>query len=425
MCAKKEVSYKRLDLTKRTIIQNGLDDKLSLSQIANHAGVSVSSVKREVDRYTIVARSVTHANAGAFEIRKEMAQLSIHCSRLQKTPMLCNGCRRVSNSICKRTRHLYRARIADQLASTKRRESRCGIDLSEDEATQQFELIRNGLAQGLSPAVIANTVEGVKVSESTIYRWCEKGYGGLKNIDLPKKVRYRPRKHTVQRPHKVVHDHKRLFEAFLELDEDRQLNRWEMDTVVGRQGIDSKCFLTLLHKPSHFQMAILVKDRSADCITQAIAKLSLALGDKIMDKLFDCVLTDNGKEFSQEEDLAALFVERGDATRLFFCDPAHSEQKGSCEKNHVEIRKLIPKGKTIFDALDDIDAITIMTQVNSLPRESLMWKTPFEVFRFYFEEAADKLFKYLSIEPTKDLHLTENYLNEMHTKRGLGLVVMS
>ena len=77
-----------------------------------------------------------------------------------------------------------------------------------------------------------------------------------------------------------------------------------------------------------------------------------ALGADGMARVFGAVLTDNGSEFADEGAIAALLGEREGETRLFYCDPRQSQQKGACERNHVEIRKLLPKGAGIrFDRL--------------------------------------------------------------------------
>lgn len=66
-------------------------------------------------------------------------------------------------------------------------------------------------------------------------------------------------------------------------------------------------------------------------------------------------------------------------TRVFFCDPLRSDQKGKCEKNHEEIRKILPKGKTDFDALRERDMAVLMSHVNSYARDSLNWATPYDL----------------------------------------------
>jgi len=49
-----------------------------------------------------------------------------------------------------------------------------------------------------------------------------------------------------------------------------------------------------------------------------------------MGRVFRAVLTDNGAEFSDEAAIAALLGEGPGETRLFYCDPGRSDQKGAC-----------------------------------------------------------------------------------------------
>lgn len=52
--------------------------------------------------------------------------------------------------------------------------------------------------------------------------------------------------------------------------------------------------------------------------------------------------------------------------RPYYCGPARTDQKGGCEKNHEEIRKLLPKGRGIrLDRLTRTDAALVMSQVSS------------------------------------------------------------
>ena len=88
--------------------------------------------------------------------------------------------------------------------------------------------------------------------------------------------------------------------------------------------------------------------------------------------MFRAVLTDNGAELSDEAAIAALLGEGPGETRLFYCAPGRSDQKGACERNHVEIRKLLPKGRGLrFDRLVPADLSLAMSHVNSEPRGAL------------------------------------------------------
>ena len=66
-------------------------------------------------------------------------------------------------------------------------------------------------------------------------------------------------------------------------------------------------------------------------------------GHDTFTSLFPVILTDNGSEFSNPKaiEFNENMVRR---TRIFYCEPSAPGQKGLCEKNHVEMRKILPKG---------------------------------------------------------------------------------
>ena len=85
---------------------------------------------------------------------------------------------------------------------------------------------------------------------------------------------------------------------------------------------------------------------------------------------------------SNEDGIASLLGERPGETRLFCCDPMRSDQKGACEKNHVEIRKLVPKGRGYrLDRLEREDAVLLMSQINSAPRGALAFMSLIQMFQ--------------------------------------------
>lgn len=417
--------YRRLSRSDREFIASALSNQMSFRQMAKELNVSASTVSREVKTNSFVCRKF-HGTVPVDMSQRESDTGGPRCYQLQnKVHKFCNGCKRLKSPMCTRQRHFYDARIADSLATTRRREAREGIDLSPEEAEHIFSLIEGALSQGLSPAYIANCIPDVEVSASSIYRWVEQNEGGLCNLNLRRKVKMKKRKHKVERARKVYHDPRRLYSAFVKLLDEHKASRWEMDTVVGRLGIDDKALLTLLHKPSHFQLALLLDMNDKEHVVAALSSLDSVLGNDAMARLFELVLTDNGKEFAAEQEIADLFGEAEGTTRLFFCDPAASNQKGSCEKNHTEIRKIIPKGKTLFDEITKEDARLIMSHVNSLKRQSLGWKDPIDYFLFYFGQDAQAVIDAFGIEHIKDPILTPQLLNESHSRRGLGPVVMN
>ncbi len=84
----------------------------------------------------------------------------------------------------------------------------------------------------------------VDLSPSTIYRWVSAGYDGMTNMELRRKVGYRPRKRAAGRA-ATRHSARRSYAAFLALGEDACAAAWEMDTVEGARE-DSACLLLAL-----------------------------------------------------------------------------------------------------------------------------------------------------------------------------------
>ena len=101
---------------------------------------------------------------------------------------------------------------------------------------------------------------------------------------------------------------RRSYAAFLALGEDACAAAWEMDTVEGARE-DSACLLTLLHRPSRLQLALLLGEKTSGCVAAALEGVRAVLGADGTRRVFRAVLTDNGAEFSDEGAIAALLGE--------------------------------------------------------------------------------------------------------------------
>ena len=116
-------------------------------------------------------------------------------------------------------------------------------------------------------------------------------------------------------------------------------------------------------------------------------KNTLHEADKDFFQLFPIILTDNGGEFARVDDIEMDV--RGES-KLFFCDPNRSDQKGRIEKNHTLIRDILPKG-TSFDNLTQEDINLVCSHVNSVKRAALNGKSAYELFAFTYGEEIPKL----------------------------------
>lgn len=409
-------AYGRLTRHERDTVQRMLERGASCRQIARELGRSPSTVCSEVASH----RFVTAPRERRGERVDASADLSAACPRLAAWPRCCNGCGRYRAIGCKRRPHVfYDARAAQLCADSVLVSSRRGIDADEPAAAARLEAIRGCLRRGLSPEQMAARNGGpVDLSPSTIYRWVAAGYDGMTNMELRRKVGYRPRRRAPAAS-ATRHSPRRSYAAFLGLGEDACAAAWEMDTVEGARE-DSACLLTLLHRPSRLQLALPLAAKDAESVA-ALGGVRSVLGAGGTGRVFRAVLTDNGAEFSDEGAIAALIGEEPGETRLFYCDPRRSDQKGACERNHVEIRKLLPKGRGLrFDRLVPADLSLAMSHVNSEPRGALGFATPARAFRAMLGDDAAALLEAYGIEdvPIDELDLTPGLIARARAERG-------
>ena len=362
---RRQKRYRRLDRAERAAIQNGLERGWSCRRMARELGRSPSTVADEVSRNRTVAK-------GPGKGERVRGVPDDACPKLLSWPRCCNGCRNLRYRCRRRWRCEYSAARAQALADAELRESRIGVDRDEAGFEYAMGLIRCDVARGLSPQQIALGRAGqIGASPSTIYRWISRGYAGMCDLDLRRKCGYKRRSRAAG-PKATAHGEARSFGAFMGLSEEERAAACEMDTVVGLKS-DRRCLLTLYQRPCKFQLALLMPGKDCGSTSDRLDALERAVGKAAFSRMFGLVLTDNGAEFS---DCAA--IERsallGAAKRcsVYYCDARQSQQKGGCERNHVELRKILPKGRGIsFDRLSGPDCAVLMSHLNSEPRPSL------------------------------------------------------
>lgn len=300
------------------------------------------------------------------------------CPRHQKPPYTCNSCQKRWGAGCGYPYRFYEAKNAHDQACKRRSESRAGIDCEPEAFERAIAAIGEGLKKGQSPAHVIATSDDVPFSTSTFYRLVGKGNAKkLTKLHLPRAVRYKPRKKQDPRssgriPRELLKG--RTYDDFKALDENLKAAAVEVDTVVGRLGVDRQSILTLYFRRFRFQLFLLLPEHTSDEVVNLIDVVDDLCGD-LFPKLCPVLLCDRGTEF-----VNVLRMENRrngtPRTRVFFCDPLQSQQKGGAEKNHCELRKILPKGKTDFDALTGRDMAICMSHVNSYCRDSLDWWSP-------------------------------------------------
>jgi IS30 family transposase len=445
MCA-----YRQLSMYDRNTIERGLSDGLSLRKVAKMTGRATTSISREiranrtqkkgrgkmaecVEKAMCATRGLCAACTQANRCCRHCPGhdcrtlcdtyiLRTACPRLGRGPWVCNGCKKSHWGCTRPLRFEYAAAIADHISAERKSACRCGVDMDEARFAEVMRTVRPAIARGLSPYETATLyADEVKVSPSTLYRWVARGYGGMANIELQRKVGFAPRKKTAPR-RQSHHGPDRSFEAFCALPEEEQAAATEMDTVWGRKR-DVQCILSLHKRPAHFQLYALLAEKTLEEFVAMLDRIERIVGREGFEEMFDPMLTDNGSEFEDPEALEASVTEPGRRRcRVFYCDPRQSQQKGRCEKNHTELRQILPKGRkrVSFDALNERDAATACSHANSTPRKSLCNMTPIAMFKAAFGGLAEKLLDALGVREVRrdELMLKREVLNVERASRG-------
>jgi IS30 family transposase len=231
----------------------------------------------------------------------------------------------------------------------------------------------------------------LRFSERTLYNYIDHGAFKIRNLDLPKKVKY-----SLRKPKKVLtkleYAYRRGrsysdFESYML--QNPNANVVEMDTVKGARG-SGKALLTMIFRSSNFMLIFLLPDGTINSVLAVFDMLTRILGLETFRRLFPVILTDNGVEFKAPHEMehATNGCQR---TRLFYCDPQASWQKPHIEKNHVFIRQILPKG-TSFGRLTNDDVTLVARHINSVAREMFENKTPFEMLdKQIYEKLLDSL----------------------------------
>ena len=236
---------------------------------------------------------------------------------------------------------------------------------------------------GYSPAAIAGEIKvkgkkfATNVCKATIYSYIEKGvFLRLTNKDLPekgkKKRKYRHVKKAA-RPSKGESIEKRPEEVARR----NTFGNWEMDTVVGKQGT-KKALLVLTERLTRHEIVILLKDKTAESVVKAINRLERRCG-KLFTKIFRTITVDNGSEFANCAGMEQSCVRKGNRTKVYYCHPYCSSERGSNENQNRMIRRRHPKG-TDFGAVSPAQVRKTEEWMNNYPRRIHGYRSAQDMF---------------------------------------------
>ena len=404
MSRKIKTNQKHMNQESRVIIEKGLDASKPLSTIAAELGKDPTTIAKEVKKHRAFQEHNKY-NEPAFRCalakdchRKNVCSTELFCKReckrcnkchifcpdytpfdyscpkTKKAPYVCNGCSKKSG--CRLDKYYYRATRAQREYKTLLSESRAGINATEEQIKALDDIVSPLIKKGQSVYMILHNHPEITQCEKTIYNYIDSGVFSIGNLDLPKKVTYKPRQ-----AHSTEIDDIGIFEGRTYKDLQNYLKEFpdtkitEMDTVVGPEG-STKVLLTLHFCAADFMMAFLLNSKEATGVETIFDNINKAIGTHTFCKTMPLIVTDRGGEF-KHPDALECGIDNILRTNIYYCDPMASWQKPHCEKNHEYIRKICPKTISTFDRLTQNDVKLMMSHINSACRESLGGLTPF------------------------------------------------
>lgn len=386
--------HKHFTFSDRVTIQYLIESypRCSASFIANQLNKTRAAV------YYELKNNVTRVKTKKESFKKEKDDFN--CATLKKFPFCCNACPKL---MCSHRSLIYNAYDAQDKARKTLVNSRINTKHRKFMIDILDEKVSPLILNGLSIDVALNTLGIKDVSSSTVRRYINKGLLTVRRIDLPSAVRFKVKdsyrvKSSAKISPRVLY--KRTYDDFLSyIEANPKSIVVQLDSLIGKLS-DKTAILTIYFNNSKFQFAFKYTRRNSD-INNIIANL-YDRGIELGYKLFDVILTDNGSEFKGLIDL-----ENNDdgvfKFKVFYCDPYRSYQKAECERNHGLIRRIIKKGKSI-DLISQFELDMTMSNINSYPRGSLEYRTPYTLFEEEYSSIILDLYNIIKIE-TKNIKL--------------------
>ena len=428
---KTQNSFSHLTLEERRIILAGITNGSTKTVIAQTIGKDKSTVGKEIRLH----RTLTYKCKMPLECNHykkcvygrqctpDCPEYSpFHCSRRDRSPGACNGCSDWSR--CRFDKYQYSPEEAHRDYRTTLTDSREGVNLTVQEAKQMAAVIAPLLKQGQSPYQIVTNHPELGISEKTLYNYIENGVfheiAGITVMDLRRQVSRRlPKKKA--KTYKKRTDRKYLqgrtykdYQSYL--SEHPEVFVAQMDTVYNDE-TNGPFLQTFKFVRAGIILALYRDEKTAASMKEGIDILESILGEEVFHKYVHVLLTDRGAEFSAAEAMETS-SDGTRRTRVFYCDPMRSGQKGTLENKHIELRYILPKGTVLrgLGLTGQSELNLVLSHINSSPCELLGNKSPLELTEFMYQDLYGKLLAF-GIHPIeKDRIILKPYLLKQRNK---------
>lgn len=329
--------YKHLTRNDRLVIETMLRDKKTQREIADRIGVHESTISREIRR-------------GRYE----------HLNSDYTTEM----------------------RYSPDIAHQKYRDNlkAKGPDLKIGNDIELADFLESRIANdGYSPGAVLGEIKQkglvfrTTISKTTLYRYIDIGiFLSLTNKDLPVKGRRKKKYKKVRRQARAAAGES-IEKRPEDIESREEFGHWEMDTVVGKRGESKNSLLVLTERKTREEILMKLSEHTAAQVCKSLDALEEKWG-KMFAIVFKTITVDNGTEFSDCENMEKSTSGFGKRTKVYYCHPYSSYERGTNENQNRLVRRKIPKG-TNFDDRTNEEIQNIEDWINNYPRRLFGYRT--------------------------------------------------
>lgn len=286
----------------------------------------------------------------------------------------------------------YSPDIAEQKYQAHLREKGPDLKIGKDLELANY-IEKTILEKDCSPAAVYGYAmqEGktfqTHISVPTVYSYIKKGvFLNLTQKALP---RHGVHKNMYKKVIKTVASRAPAGESIEKRPEKIQLREefghWEMDTVYSGKKKSTQALLVLTERKTRNEKIILVPNRKAETTVKALDALEQKMGAGVFSRIYKSITVDNGSEFAMADQLERSCIVEGKRTRLYFCHPYSSWERGSNENVNGMIRRKHPKG-TDFSKVTAEEIAATENWINNYPRKILGYRSAGQAFRECLQE---------------------------------------
>jgi len=327
--------FKHLTLTDRLIIETMIKQKRTPVEISKRLGVHRSTIYRELNKgfYYHTNSDLTVINAYSSDIAQKKYNINIRAKGQDL---------KIGND------YEYAYYIENKILNDK---------YSPDAVLGEIK------AKG----IIFKTT----ICTSTLYSYISKGlFINLTNKQLMYKGK-RKRVYRKVRPKKAPRGES-IEKRPEHINNRSEFGHWEMDLVIGKKKT-KPVMLVMTERLTRKEITRKIKDKSSESVIIEIDKLEQKY-KKYFKMIFKSITVDNGTEFNNCKEL-----EKGNRTKIYYCHPYSSWERGSNENQNKMIRIHYPKG-TNFDKITKKQIQATEQWINNYPRKIFNYRTSDDLF---------------------------------------------